>query len=56
MEIIEYNADYIKQVKNLLVELQEHIVAIDNWFLNILTSDYREKYFEKTMQKRPLFI
>lgn len=50
MEIIEYNANYIKQVKNLLVELQEHIVAIDNWLLNILTSDYREKYFEKTMQ------
>jgi len=35
----------------LLVELQEHIVEIDKEKYNILTSDYREKYFEKVMNE-----
>lgn len=30
----------------MLVELQEYIVEIDNFHLNILSKDYRENYFE----------
>ncbi len=49
MEIIDYSNQYNEDVKNLLVELQEHIVKLDKEKYNILTPDYREKYFEKTM-------
>ena len=37
-------------VKDLLVELQEYIVEIDKYKLNILTDEYREKYFEYMME------
>lgn len=50
MEIVEYKAKYKEDVKNILVELQEYIVSIDNWNLNIITPDYRKKYFEKTIK------
>ena len=50
MEIIEYKAKYKEDVKNILVELQEYIVSIDHWHLNIITPDYRKKYFEKTIK------
>lgn len=49
MEVLEYNKKYEEQVKDLLVELQEYIVSIDTWGLNIITPKYRQKYFEKTM-------
>lgn len=29
--------------------MQEYIVSIDDWHKNIITSEYREKYFGKTM-------
>lgn len=51
MEIIKYDRKYSEDVKNLLVELQEYIVSIDNWHLNILTPQYRKLYFEKTMKE-----
>lgn len=51
MKIIEYDKRYEEDVKNLLVELQEYIVAIDDWHLNIMTPEYREKYFEKTCKE-----
>lgn len=51
MEIIEYNENYAEKVKNLLVELQEFIVEIDDWKLNILTPEYREKYYKKTINE-----
>jgi len=51
MEIIDYSNQYNEDVKNLLVELQEHIVKLDKEKYNILTPDYREKYFEKTMHE-----
>ena len=50
MEIVEYKAKYKEDVKNILVELQEYIVSIDHWHLNIITPDYRKKYFEKTIK------
>ena len=48
--IIEYDEKYKEEVKDLLVELQEYIVSIDHWHLNIITPDYRKKYFEKTIK------
>ena len=51
MEIIDYSSKYDNDIKDLLVELQEHIVKIDKEKYNILTDDYREKYFEKTMSE-----
>ena len=46
--IIEYNEIYDEQIKDLLVELQEHIVDIDEEGYNILTNEYREEYLKKT--------
>ena len=43
MEIIDYSSKYDNDIKDLLVELQEHIVKIDKEKYNILTDDYREK-------------
>ncbi len=51
MEIIDYSSKYDDDIKDLLVELQEHIVKIDRECYNILTPEYREKYFEKTMDE-----
>jgi len=51
MEIIDYSSKYDEQIKDLLVELQEHIVKIDREQYNILTDKYREKYFKKTMEE-----
>lgn len=51
MEIIDYSSKYDNDIKDLFVELQEHIVKIDKEKYNILTDDYREKYFEKTMSE-----
>jgi len=50
VEIIEYSKNYDDDVKNLLVELQEFIVSIDKYHLNIVSSKYREMYFKKTLQ------
>lgn len=51
MQIVEFEEKYENQVKDLLVELQKYIVSIDKFGLNILTEDYREKYFEKTLKE-----
>lgn len=51
VEIIDYFSKYDEDIKDLLVELQEHIVKIDREKYNILTPEYREKYFEKTMSE-----
>ncbi len=34
-----------------LVELQEHIVSIDKEKYNIITNEYRDMYFKKTMDE-----
>lgn len=49
MEIIDYSSKYNEDIKDLLVELQEYIAEIDREKYNILTDEYREKYFEKTL-------
>ena len=56
MEIIEYKEKYAERVKDILVELQEYIVSIDNWHLNIITPKFREKYFEKTLNSLEMFV
>ena len=50
MKIIDYSDNYSEMVKDILVELQEYIVSIDDWHLNIITPQFREKYFEKTLK------
>ena len=49
--IVEYNTKYDEQIKDLLVELQQYLSDIDKEGYNIVEDDYREKYFEKTMEK-----
>ena len=49
--IIKYDDKYKEQVKNLLDELQDHIVKLDKEKYNIKTSNYKEKYFEKTIKE-----
>ena len=49
--IIKYDDKYEEQVKNLLDELQDYIVKLDKEKYNIKTSNYKEKYFEKTIKE-----
>jgi ribosomal protein S18 acetylase RimI-like enzyme len=49
--IVEYDKKYDEEVKDLLVELQEHIENIDIEGYNILTNEYRELYFKKTIDE-----
>lgn len=46
MKIIEYD----NQIKDLLCELQNHIVKIDIEKFNVINDDFRDKYFEFTME------
>ena len=50
MEIIEYSSKYDEEIKDLLVELQEYISSIDKEKYNIISKDFRNKYFSKTMK------
>lgn len=49
--IIEYNPKYVEDIKELLVELQSYIVDIDKEKYNIITDEYKEKYFNKMMDE-----
>lgn len=49
--IIEYDSMYDEDIKDLLVELQKHISDIDKEGYNILTDDYRDLYFKKTLEE-----
>lgn len=49
--IVEYDSKYDEKIKNLLVELQEHIVQIDKEHYNIIGNDYRKECFDKTMDE-----
>ena len=49
--IIEYSPNYDEEIKDLLVELQQYLSDIDKERYNIVGDDYREKYFEKTMEE-----
>lgn len=43
LKIIEYNENYLEDVRDLLVELEEYIVSIDKDELDRLHPEYREK-------------
>ncbi len=49
--IIEYNSKYDEQIKDLLVQLQQHLADMDKEGYNIVGNDYRDKYFTKTMEE-----
>ena len=49
--ILEYNSKYDEDIKDLLVQLQQYISEIDKEQFNIVGEEYREKYFEKTMEE-----
>lgn len=49
--VIEYEAKYEEEIKDLLVELQEHIVQIDKEHYNVVGSNYKEEYFHKTIEE-----
>lgn len=51
MHIIEYDKIYDEDIKDLLVELQEYIVSIDKDGYNIITKEYREIAFKKTIKE-----
>lgn len=46
MQIIEFTNEYTEEVKDMLVDLQNHIVNIDDLKLNTITPEYREEYFK----------
>ena len=46
MQIVELDKNYFEQTKDLLVDLQTYIIDIDKYNLNIISKDYRDKYFE----------
>ncbi len=49
--IIEFDEKYNEDIKDLLLELQEHIAALDDEKFNIVTPNYREEYYVKTMNE-----
>lgn len=51
MQIIEFNETYSESAKDLLVQLQEYIIKIDKFNLNILSKNYREQYFYNTINQ-----
>ena len=48
--IIELKNEYYNQVKDLLVNLQNFVIEIDKYNLNLISKDYREKYFDYLLQ------
>ena len=44
--IIEYDSIYDRQIKDLLVELQNYLIDIDDWHTQILLPQYREEMFK----------
>lgn len=51
MKILEYNDIYMNDIKDLLCELQEHIVILDEYKIQIMADNYREDYFNDMMEK-----
>lgn len=49
--IIEYDKQYDEDIKKLLEELQVYIASIDEEGYNVVTKDYKEKYFIETMKE-----
>ena len=48
--IVELKKEYYNQVKDLLVDLQNYIIEIDKYQLNLMSKDYKEKYFDHMLQ------
>ncbi len=48
--VVEYDSKYDEEIKDLLVELQQHLSNIDKEGFNIVGIEYREEYFNKTME------
>jgi len=46
----EYSQEYDEDIKDLLLELQETIAGLDKEKYNIVTDEYKEKYFKETMK------
>ena len=49
--IVEYDSKFDKQIKDLLVELQNYLIDIDDWHTQIMLPEYREKCFKMDMEK-----
>lgn len=49
--IIEYDGKYDKDIINLFIELQRHIVDLDREGYNILTDNYGHLYLKKTLEE-----
>ena len=49
--VIGYSSNYDEEIKDLLVELQQYLSDIDKEGYNIVGDNYREEYFEKTMEE-----
>ena len=49
--IIEYNSKYDEEIKELLVQLQQYLADMDIEGYNIVGDEYKEKYFEKTLEE-----
>ena len=50
MLIREFKNNDIEQIKDLLDELQEYVIEIDKFNLNIISSKYRDKYFDYMLE------
>jgi len=50
MEIREFDILDKESIKELLVELQEYIIEIDKYNLNIISTKYRDMYFDFMLQ------
>ena len=48
--ILKYDSKYDEEIKDLLVQLQQYLADIDNEGYNIVGDEYREKYFNKTIE------
>ena len=51
INIIEYDKVYDESIKDLLVELQEHLIEIDDWNTQVMNENYREENFNIDMRK-----
>lgn len=49
--IIEYDKKYDEEIKNLLEELQIYIASIDPLGYNVVTREYKDKYFIETLNE-----
>ena len=50
MIIREYKSLDCEKIKDLLVELQEYVIEIDKYNLNIISNEYRNKYFNYMLE------